>query len=108
MNSYDHIAQAPIANYEGVAFLRGLEGVYQSFIVVALVLAAIALFIMLILGGYKYITSGGNPKNIESAKRTLTTAILGMVLVASAYLILRFIGVFTGADIEFFRVYLSE
>lgn len=102
----DKIAQAPIENRGGVATLRGLEGVFESFISIALGLAAIALFIMLIIGGYKYITSGGNPKNIESAKGTLTSAILGIVLIASAYLILRFIGVLTGAAIGNFRVFI--
>jgi hypothetical protein len=68
--------------------------------------AGIALFIMLVVGGFRYITSGGNPKAVESARNTLTYAILGMVLLASAYLILRFIGVFTGAPVEDFRIFI--
>jgi hypothetical protein len=59
---------------------------------------------MLIVGGIKYTTSGGDPKSVESAKKTLTYAILGMVLVASAYLILRLIGEFTGADVTNFVI----
>jgi len=100
----DILAQAPIENEGGVATLRGFEGVFESIITVALELAAIALFLMLVVGGFKYITSGGDPKSVESAKNTLTYAILGMVLLASAFLILRFIGVFTGADVENFQV----
>jgi hypothetical protein len=84
--------------------LVGLETVFANIIEVILGLAAIALFLMLVVGGFKYITSGGDPKSVESAKNTLTYAIFGMVLLASAFLILRFIGVFTGADVENFRV----
>ncbi len=101
----DALAQAGIANQNGVATIQGLEGIFENVVRVALGFAAIALFIMLIVGGFKYITSGGNPKSLESAKKTLTSAILGMILVASAYLILRFIGVFTGANVENFRIF---
>ena len=100
----DILAQAGIANVDNVATIQGLEGVFENVIGVALGFAAIALFIMLLVGGFKYITSGGNPKSLESARKTLTYAILGMVLVASAYLILRFIGVFTGANVENFQI----
>ena len=99
-------ARAPIANEDGVATLQGLEGVFQNLVSVVLGFAGIALFLMLVVGGYKYITSGGDPKSVESAKNTLTYAIVGIVLLASAYLILRFIGVFTGAGVENFRVFV--
>src|SRR3989344_4074151 len=101
-------APAPIANENGVATLQGLEGVFQSVITAVLGLAAIALFLMLIAGGFKYITSGGDPKATASARNALTYAIVGMVILASAYLILRFIGVFTGAPVENFRVFINR
>jgi len=101
-------APAPIANENGVATLQGLEGVFQSVITAVLGLAAIALFLMLVVGGFKYITSGGDPKSVDAARRTLTYAIVGMVILASAFLILRFIGVFTGADVENFKVFLNR
>lgn len=98
------LAQAPIETVDNVATLRGLEGVFENLIRVALGFAALALFIMLVVGGIRYITSGGDPKTAEAARRTLTYAILGMVLVASAFLILRFIGIFTGADVANFLI----
>lgn len=100
----DKLAQAGIENVDNVATLKGLEGIFENVISVALGLGAIALFIMLLMGGVKYITSGGDPKRIEEARKALTYAILGMVLLASAYLILRFIGIFTGADISNFVI----
>lgn len=102
----DKIAQAPIPinNIGGVATLRGLEGVFANLIRVALGFAGIALFLMLIVGGFQYITSGGDPKKADSARRTLTYAILGLILIASVYLILRFIAAFTGANILNFQV----
>ena len=66
--------------------------------------AGIVLFVMLIIGGFRYITAGGDPKGIEGAKKTLTYAIAGMVLVALSYLIINFIASFTGANITDFNI----
>lgn len=82
-----------------------LEVVFSNVVRAILALAGIVLFITLLIGGFKFITSGGDPKAIDAAKKTLTFAIAGMVLVASAFLILRFINVFTGVDVVNFRVF---
>jgi hypothetical protein len=44
--------------------------------------------LMIVWGGYKYITSQGNPDSIEEAKTIVTGAIIGLVLVIIARLIL--------------------
>jgi len=79
-----------------VAELQDLEGIFQNIISSLLALAGIALFITLLLGGFKFISSGGNPKNLESAKQTLTWAIIGIILVALSYMILFLISEITG------------
>ena len=47
--------------------------------------------IMIIIGGLKYITSGGNDSNITGAKNTILYAIIGLVVVALAQVIVRFV-----------------
>lgn len=91
-----------------VAKLSDLEGVFGHVVGVVLALGGIVLFIMLLSGGFKYITSGGDPKGIEGAKKTLTYAIGGMIFLAMAFLILRFIQEFTGVDVTKFKIYLPE
>lgn len=61
--------------------------------------AGIAFFIMLLVGGYKFITSGGDPKAVGSARSTLTYAVVGIILVVAAWLILQLIASLTGADV---------
>jgi hypothetical protein len=46
--------------------------------------------IMIIVGGFRYITSGGNDTSVTSAKNTILYAIIGLVVVALAQLIVRF------------------
>jgi len=90
---------------DDVAQLQDLEGVFGNVVSVVLGLAGIVLFIMLILGGFGYITSGGDPKKVESARNTLTYAIGGMIFIALAYLILKFIEVFTGVPVTEFKIF---
>ncbi len=81
-----------------VATIQGFECVFRNVVSVAVTLAGLAIFVMLIIGGFKYLTSGGDPKAQEQAKNTMTYAVLGLVLIIAAYLILNFISVFTGID----------
>lgn len=47
--------------------------------------------IMIILGGLKYITSGGESGNITGAKNTILYAIIGLVVVALAQIVVKFV-----------------
>ena len=47
--------------------------------------------IMIIIGGLRYITSGGDSGNVSSAKNTIIFAIVGLVIVALAQVIVHFV-----------------
>lgn len=47
--------------------------------------------IMIILGGLKYITSGGDSGNVTGAKNTILYAIIGIIIVSLAQFIVRFV-----------------
>jgi hypothetical protein len=80
------------------------EVVFQLIINVAVELAVIVLFLFIVIGGFKFITSGGDPKATESAKNTLTYAILGVILLIGIWLILNFIQHFTGIEVTVFKI----
>jgi hypothetical protein len=52
---------------------------------------------MLIVGAYRIIFSGGDPKSVEAGKNTITYAIMGLVVAIAAWFILNTIANFTGA-----------
>ncbi|MBA3758549.1 hypothetical protein H0X10_02865 [Candidatus Saccharibacteria bacterium] len=56
----------------------------------SLIVGVIAV-IMIIIGGLKYITSGGDSSNVSGAKNTILYAIIGLVIVALAQVIVRFV-----------------
>jgi hypothetical protein len=47
--------------------------------------------VMIIIGGLKYITSGGDSGNVSGAKNTILYAVIGLVVVALAQVIVRFV-----------------
>ncbi len=87
------------------ATLQDLETVFGNLVTTLLALGGIVLFLMLLSGGFKYLTSGGDPKATEAAQKTLTYAIGGMVLLAGSYIILKIIENFTGANVTNFVIF---
>lgn len=77
--------------------LTGLQDIFKNVIQAAIGFAGIAFFIMFLLGGFQYLTAGGDAAKTEAAKKTLTYAILGLVFITLSYLFLRFIATITGA-----------
>jgi len=58
--------------------------------ILSVIVGAIAV-IMIIWGGFKYITSGGDTGNVSGAKNTLIFAIVGLIIVALAQFIVHFV-----------------
>jgi hypothetical protein len=59
---------------------------------ILLVIAAIAFFIMLLVGGIRWILSGGDKTNTQAARGQITAALVGLVIVFSAWIIAAIIG----------------
>lgn len=55
------------------------------------IVVGIVAVIMIIIGGLKYITSGGDSGNVTGAKNTILYAIIGLVVVALAQFIVKFV-----------------
>jgi hypothetical protein len=54
-------------------------------------LVGVLAVIMIIIAGFRYVTSGGNNEAVGKAKNTILYAVIGLVVVASAQLIVRFV-----------------
>jgi hypothetical protein len=55
------------------------------------VIVGIIAVLFIIYGGFKYITSGGDSNNVSGAKNTLIYAIVGLIIVAMAQFIVRYV-----------------
>jgi hypothetical protein len=50
-------------------------------------------FLLILLGGFQIMTSGGNPEQLEAGKELVSSAITGLILIIFSVFILRLIGV---------------
>lgn len=81
-----------------VATIQGIQCIIANILMVAIRLLGLAGFVMLIIGAFRYLLSGGNSKGTETARNTLTFAIVGLVVALSAVIILNIISAFTGIE----------
>lgn len=69
----------------------GLAGIAKKIVNLLSVIVGIVAVIMIIVGGFRYITSGGESSNVSGAKNTLIYAIVGLIIVALAQFIVHFV-----------------
>lgn len=85
--------------------LSNSSGVVGNIITVLLIFAVIVALIFLIVGGIRWIMSSGDKAKLDSARGTVTAAIVGLILAFSAYFILNIIVyLFTGSAILKFKI----
>ena len=65
---------------------------------IMLVIAALAAFVFLVLGGLQWITSGGDKSGMEAARNKITHAIVGLIIVAAAYAVMILVSNFLGIN----------
>lgn len=58
--------------------------------ILSLLVGAISV-VMIIIGGFRYVASAGSDKGVESAKKTIMYALIGLVIVALAQVIVQFV-----------------
>ncbi len=87
----------------GTGFATDLGSVITAVLSFVMIIAALLVFLYLIWGGIEWITSGGDKGKTESARNKITSAVVGMIILAASYaillLILRFIGFEDLADV---------
>ena len=69
----------------------GVNGLVRKIINILSVVVGIVAVIMIIIGGFRYITSGGSSEKVTAAKNTILYALIGLVIVALAQVIVRFV-----------------
>ncbi len=80
-----------VAN-EGGYDINANLGMSLGFIInTALGLLGTIFIIVVIIGGYNYLTAGGNDQTIEKAKKYIKRAIIGTIITFSAWVIWNFI-----------------
>jgi hypothetical protein len=73
------------------ADLFGSTGIFTTISNVMLFIVGAISVIMVIVGGLRYVISGGNTTNVGTAKNTILYAVVGLVISLLAYAIINFV-----------------
>jgi hypothetical protein len=63
------------------------------------VLAGVIFFVMIIAGGYSILSSSGDVKKVSEGKKSVTSALLGFLIIFGSYWIIQIIEILTGFNI---------
>lgn len=84
-----------LAGAEGVATIQCLPTVILNVTNAFLLFAGVVALFIIVWSGIRLVISGGDAKQIGSARSMLTYAIIGLIVVLSSYAIVFFIGYLT-------------
>lgn len=62
-----------------------LGGLISTFLPAGVTLAGMAAFVLLLVGGFRYMTAGGDEKAVADAMKIITNAVIGLVIVFGAW-----------------------
>lgn len=86
------------------AKLSDLEFVFHRIVSALFYAGGIVAFVYLLIGGFRYLTSSGDEDALEMAKKTLTYAVIGLLIVIFSWLILAALGEAIGVDLLIFEI----
>ena len=93
-----------MVNGDKIPTIQGFECVVYNISTVIVPFAGLAVFFILIAGAFKLMTSGGEPKQIQAAWKTITFAVVGIVIVLAIWFIIRLVVDVTGVEVRTFEV----
>lgn len=73
-----------------------LGDVLSNVIFALLLFAGAVAVLFLIIGGFRYVISTGNPEQVEGAKKTIMYAILGLIIIFVAFVLVRLVQSYLG------------
>src|SRR3989338_2681321 len=89
MNVYALDLSDPTQNH--LAKFANIASLMNIFLPILIIGAAFLLLVMLLSGGFIMLTAGGSPEKMEKAKKTMTFAILGLIIVILSFIFVKLI-----------------
>lgn len=74
-----------------IANIFGVGGIFNTVTNILLFLVGAISVLMIIIGGFRYVVSGGNAASVSAAKNTILYAVIGIIIAILAYAIINFV-----------------
>jgi cbb3-type cytochrome oxidase subunit 3 len=88
------ILPSPAAGGAENAGLALLQKFIPYAIIWGLILGVVIFFFMFLIGGIKWISSGGDKQKLEEARGTITNALIGLIILLALFAIIGLVGTF--------------
>ena len=79
-------------------------GVVSFLVAMVMIIAGVIFFFMLVIGGIKWIMSGGDKGKTEEARNQITAALIGLIIVFAAWAIILLIQQIFGVSLLNFAI----
>lgn len=89
----------PMSNGKPIIQILTLGKLISALVGTMLIISALLAFLFLVLGGIAWITSGGDKAGMEAARNKITHAIVGLIIVGSAWAIMILVQQFLGINV---------
>ncbi len=89
---------------DGVPTLKCLEVLFSNALGALGGIIFLVLLGMFFLGSFKWMTAGDDPAKLKTAKGTFYSALMGLVIIASSYVILRVLESVFGINLTVFKI----
>lgn len=90
--NFSFAADYGLSNVKGKGLVEGSASqIVGNIIQYILGIVGVILVIVFIYGGVLYMTSGGNEEKVATAKKALTYGVIGIIIIALAFAITRYI-----------------
>lgn len=93
-----------LGNIETQTSEQTLQAFLASGINLVFGIGGIITLFMLLIGAVEYITSGGDKEAVEKARKKITTALIGLVILFSVYAIVKIVGDLFGINLLQFNI----
>ena len=98
------LAQGNSINLTPPGFTAPVQNITITQIIAAaitliLIVAAVVFFFMLVIGGIRWITSGGDKGQTEAARNQITAALIGLVIIFAAWAIIQLLQALFGINL---------
>lgn len=94
----NEIDLSPVGTWSNLGNLT-FGGIISGAISLVLLVVALVFFFVLIMGGLKWVMSGGDQKNVEAARNQITNALIGLAIVFATFAIMKLIETVFGISI---------
>lgn len=86
------------AEVDGFFGFKTVGDLISTLVTAVIVAGALAMLIYFVYGGLTWLTAGGDKAKVDSAQKTITNAVIGLIIVITAYALFKLVIGFLGLN----------